>query len=346
MKFIKNILKTKFFASRLNDTTNQGIIGVSTTAYNITMANIKGTSPESITVDSYRCVAVNSRQEQINALKEYVEEYKLINCDCSYVLPLDKYVIGIIESPSPVETDIPETVRLAVKDFVDYPIEEAVVDLFSLPFKRIDDNKDVSYAVVVHSSVITETTALINEAGLKLKYIDIHELCLRNLAMLHEGSKKGTLLLRLYANGGHIVLVRGNTVFMTRRLDLPLKDLLIGAVSIPQWQQQTEQQKNNILLDTLTLDLQRSMDYCSSIFRQSPINCVILTPTELEIDNINDFLTKHLGMATHTLNLPDLMCFKQDISKADQAKCLLAIGAGLRNIKVESYESTDKSVSN
>ena len=346
MKFIKSILKTKFFASRLNDTTNQGVVGVSTTAYNIAMVNIKGTSSNDMVVDSYRCVAVNTKQEQLNALKGYVEEYKLVNCACNYVLPLDKYVLGIIETPSSAVSDTQEKVRLAVKDFVDYPIDEAVIDVFTLPFKRIDDNKDVSYAVVAHSSAVAEAATFIHEAGLSLKCVDIHELCLRNLAILHAGSKKGALLLRLYASGGHIVLMKGDKVFMTRRLDLPLKDLLAGAVNFPQWQQQSEQQKTNILLDTLTLDLQRSMDYCSGIFRQSPINCIILTPAELAIGSMGEYFTKHLGLAVYSLNLPELIPFKQNITTLEQANCLLAIGAGLRNIKVEtSYEPTDKPVS-
>lgn len=346
MSFFTKLLSSKIFANKLNDATTHSIVGVSTDENNIAMVNITGDASDNLTVASYRLVATNNRQEQLAALTNYVEEYDLVNCACNYVLPVDKYVIGIIPTPETTTNHNGENISLAVKDLVDYSVNEAVVDLFSLPFKRVDDNKEVSYAVVAHNTVINDAAALILEAGLKLKAIDIQELCLRNLARLQSASNQGALLLRLHALGGHVVFMQEDTIFMARRLDLPLKDVLLDSVKISQWQQQTEQQKVNVLLDTLTLDLQRSMDYCSSIFRQAAINCLILMPSEFEIYNINNILTKHLGVTTYALNLGDLLQFNIEITKTEQAKYLLAIGAALRNIKVTLNESANKSISN
>ena len=88
----------------------------------------------------------------------------------------------MIDYPAVDEDEKPEVIRRAVRDFVDYPIEEAVIDVFQLPFKRIDDNKDVAYAIIARSKVIHEVSDFIRATGLKLQYIDIQELCLRNLA--------------------------------------------------------------------------------------------------------------------------------------------------------------------
>ncbi len=334
MKFLKNTFLTQLFAEKFNNinTVSNGMVGISMTSHNISMAHICGSGLSDIMVNSYRCVPTNDRQQQIEALIEYVEEYQLIDFPCSYVLPIDKYVLGMIESPDVTENDKPEVVRLAVRDFVDYPIEEAVIDVFPLPFKRIDDNKEVSYAVIAHYKVIDDVAAIIKETGLRLKYIGIHELCLRNLAMLHAESNKGTLFLRLYANGGHVVLVNGNTVFMTRRIDLPLRELFLEEINVTNEQKQGNQQRTYELLEALTLDLQRSIDYCSGMFRQSPINCIMLSPSEFVLNNISDFLAKHLGMIVHTLDLPGIMRFSRGISQLEQARCLLAIGAGLREI--------------
>ena len=305
------------------------IVGVYADHHGIAMAHVDANEPKSITVKSYQYIETSDPQTQKQALAKYVQINNLFNHPCSYVLTNNNYNMSVIETPQVESGEITKATRWLIKDFIDYPPEEAVVDSFALPLKRASDNKNISYAVIMRASLMQEIKTFVNESGLKLKYIDVGELCSRNLVMLHPENQRGSLFIKLNNSGGQVIISRKNEIFVSRRIDLKLNNL----------------QESEEALDTLALDIQRSMDYCSSLFRQSLVSSIILAPAEIDLDKIQIILNDSLGMPIHRLDLIGLMKFNKEISIKEQSQCLFAIGAGLRNLMVTKDDSADKFIS-
>ena len=352
MKPLKNKLLKKIFSKPRRDDLANGMVALSPLADGIAMAHIIGSKPGEIFLQSHRFSATTEQALQLQAVQDYVDEYQLLDLPCSYVLPFEKYVIGMIAAPAGDWLSQQAQVRQAVQDFVDYPVNEAVIDCFQLPFKRTDDNQNVAYAVIAHADTINAAAEFVQETGLLLRYIDIAELSLRNIAMLQPDCAAGAVLLRLYNNGGHIVLMRDNSILMTRRIDVAVADLLAELAAATTAGPIAATEKANAtpahttvgqaggtaaslpLLEALTLDLQRSIDYCSSMFHQPAINSVLLAQTGSQLDILQKNLARELNATILPLNLAELLQYSPAFESAAEAQCMLAIGAALRQTMV------------
>ena len=71
MEFLKNSFLTGFYPKNSNNTSNIGVVGVSVAPDNIAMAHVSGLLLNDITVNSYRYVPTENKQEQLDALLNY-----------------------------------------------------------------------------------------------------------------------------------------------------------------------------------------------------------------------------------------------------------------------------------
>ena len=83
-------------------------------------------------------------------------------------------------------------------------------------------------------------------------------------------------------------------------------------------------------LDSIVIEIQRSMDYYESHFAQPPIGNLVIAPMEAQIDGIEDYLSSQLGIAVRSLDLNSLIDMPEEIDARLQFQCLLAIGGALR----------------
>ena len=308
----------------------EDLIGISIEEHNIAMVHLHGNEIGNLVVKVHSSVQSGDAATQKKALLHFVEKHQLQGFPCCCVLASNTYTPGLIEAPKVQPSEVNEAVRWAIKDLIDYSTEHAVVAAFELPLVRASDNVKMSYAVVVHDHIINELTDLITAVGLQLRYIDIQELCLRNLAMLHPENRKGSLFLRMSKQGGHIVVTHKDELFISRKMELSLQKYLVTEEYLRQ-----DAIADDEVLDNLALDVQRSMDYCSSMFRHCPANTIILSPSEIDVTAVATYLEKHLGMPTFKLDLNEHIWFEQQITAEVQKNCLMAIGAGLHNIQPE-----------
>jgi MSHA biogenesis protein MshI len=82
--------------------------------------------------------------------------------------------------------------------------------------------------------------------------------------------------------------------------------------------------------DQILLDIQRSLDYYESHFRQAPIRHLALAPLPTEAPGLFEYLTHHLAMPVHQLDLSGYLETTEGLSASWQAKYFTVIGAALR----------------
>lgn len=263
-------------------------------------------------------------------LQKFVQDNRLQGIPCSYVLSTGDYAINLVESPAVAVNERSKAVSWLIRDLINFPIEEAVIETFELPFPRAKDNLNMLYAVSIQKSFVKKIENFINESELVLTYIDIPELALNNLVNFSSQEIAKGSLIQLNSTGGCLILRDNNKICMIRSFDLLLNDLSteIGLKS----------------LENLCLEIQKSFDYVDNMFRKNINSVLVLSATSLNMDVIKDFVVQTLGFEVHMLSLDQCLKIEKKMSEEESENCLCAVGATLRGQSFE-HEPTNKFIS-
>ncbi|MDB6096691.1 MAG: agglutinin biosis protein MshI [Francisellaceae bacterium] len=293
----------------------KGLIGIEGTPQGIAMAYAEYNESKNSKIITQHYALAEGWEAKKTALKEWVQANHLENSECVYVLSSKEYGLNLVDSPNVEAAELSKALKWMVKDFIDFNVEEAVLDAIPIPLARARDNVKIAYLVSAKLSLIQSIENCIEAANLKLKVVDIPELTLRNLVSLTEANKKGCLLLQLNHLGGRVMFCRNSELYIVRNIDLTL-DI---------------QDRNSPQLETIALEIQRSIDYCSSLFRVSIANSILLAPSPFNNEIIQEYLKSSMGFTVETLKLEEIIDFKHALEPEEKVSCLMAIGATLRS---------------
>lgn len=239
----------------------------------------------------------------------------------STVLADDAYQLQLVEMPNVPENERLQAVRWRLKDLIDYPVDEAVVELLEMPRHANPGNAPIAYAVVTRSAEVLRQIELMKRADLQMDVIDIPELCIRNIAVLLPQDADGVAFLHLAEDCGYLTITRKGVLHMTRRLEIGRRAL--AEASSDEFALQER-------MASISLEVQRSLDYYESHYDRRPVTEVILGPGA-GLDALPAALTEHLGLTVNRIDLNDLFSLEDKLSVEDQGACFIAIGAALRS---------------
>jgi len=308
------------WVGRKKQVKRKGLIGVNVSPKGIAMAYL-GSGNEGNGIPKIEAYSYVPTEEFLPALRRFVFENDLEGVACNYVLPGPDYTLTLIDTPNVAPNEVKRAMQWLVREMINFPIEEAAMDSFAVPIPRARDNAKLSYVTVIRRTVIPAIEALIKPTGLSLQYVDIPELALRNLVSRYPEEVRGLAFIQLYPLGGRLIICKGGNVFSARFFDIRL-DILqnppAGTDVAP-------------ILEQLALEVQRSLDYFTSTFRQVLVSSLLLAPSVFDNEMIKQALQNALGTKTNCLDLNEILRFETPMSKEDQTRCLLAIGGALRD---------------
>ena len=207
--------------------------------------------------------------------------------------------------------------RWRVKDLIDFHINDATLDVFDVPGERVAGRARQMYAVAARSAVIQKRVDLLDAANINLQVIDIIELAQRNLAGLLPEDARGVALLSFTAGAGLLTITKQGELYLSRNLDIGLDAL-------------TQAENPSDYFDRIVLEIQRSLDYYDSHFRQPPLVGLVLTPMSRPVPGLEEYLRANLSMNVSIMDLTQLMDFRSEFDPAARARCLITIAAALR----------------
>jgi MSHA biogenesis protein MshI len=231
-----------------------------------------------------------------------------------------------VDAPPVAVAERNQATRWLVREAVNFPIEQAIIDTCEIPIPRARDNAALLYAVITQSSIVSTIKQFFLKMPVTLKYIDISELALCPLMERIPEQEQGCLFLRLSPAGGKLAIYKKNALYIARSIELKLSSLMGDHAA-----QEIE------VLESLALELQRSLDYMSSLFRQNLLSSIVLFPTLLNTLVIQNYLTNSLGMEVKVISLDQILPFETPPSLEQQMQCLVAIGASLRQIHATAH---------
>ncbi len=261
-------------------------------------------------------------------LADKVKQYGLSKQICTTVMELNDYSILSIEAPDVPSVELRAAIRWQIKDLIDFHIDDAVIDVFDAPASGASGKKNNLYVVVSKQSVVRERVDQLQAANANLTTIDVPELVLRNLTERFPEDDVGVAFVYLTAERGLVLVTRQQTLYFARTLDIGYEYLRQGisdgdgsgsGLSL-----------ENTTFDRLVLEVQRSLDYYDRYFSQPSVAGLVLAPTELPIPGLDAYLKQSLGLSVRTLDLAEIIDMNEPLTVQQQAHCLSAVGAALR----------------
>ncbi len=256
-------------------------------------------------------------QGQDKVLARAAADYELTRSRCTTVLDANEYSLLLTEAPDVPPDELRAAIRWRIKDLIDFHINDATLDVFDLPGEKAAGRARSMYAVAARSTAIQKRADMMSAAGINLDVIDIPEMAQRNLASLLPEDAKGVVLLSFTPSGGLITISKQSDIYLSRNIDIGL-DMMSSF------------QDTNELFDRIALEIQRSLDYYDSHFRQAPISTIVLAPMPREVPGLVDYLKANLSANVITMDLTKLMECEVDLKPELQSLCLTVLGAALR----------------
>lgn len=303
------------FSRGKNKASKQGIVSVYESPNSISMVYLVPGETQPTIVDQFFEVGEDQMRRQ-TVLTKFVSKNDLKGVPCTYVLGFSEYSLSLVDAPSVPKAEVAKAVSWTLRDILSFPVEEAIIDTFELPFHRANDDMKLLYAAIVRKTVVSRIETFINETGLELKYVDIPELALRNLAEKSPDINSGCAFVKLVSNGGKIIMCSENNLCVSRSFNLDLEDLTT--------------EKGPETLEALSLEVQRAFDYVNSLFRKSIPNVLVLAPTVCDKMVIESSIKSSLDCEINYLKLSDHFVFENAIDEYDEPDYVFPIGAAIR----------------
>lgn len=255
-----------------------------------------------------------------NRLERHAHGIHLGRTVLTTVLPNGSYQLVLVEVPDVPANEVRSAVRWQIKDLLDFPVDEAVIELFDMPELSTAGSKNMAYAVATRRSRVQEHIELLQDAGLSLDVIDIPELCTRNIATLLPQDAAGVAFLHFSDSHGTLTVTRQGVLYLIRHIEKGF-----GAMdAVVQ-----DDFARGELVSTIVLETQRSLDYYESHFDYGPVTELVLAPGS-NVGGLADSLHEELGLTISSLDLNGMFDMRSALSIEDQSDCLVAIGAALR----------------
>jgi len=255
--------------------------------------------------------------EPLPVLKRCLREMGAEGLPVVATLQLGAYSLVQLEHPGLGDDELVEAMRWKVKDLIDFPVEQAVIDVFPLPQSRRPGAPALLYVVVARETAVAALGSLLQDADLDVIAIDIVEMAIRNLAQYVDRPQRPRAYLQLHAGQTVIEIADAEQVYLSRRVlqgfDVDADQVLLQAQ-----------------MENLALEVQRSLDYFESQYAVGAADHLTV------LADAEPAYRAFVAVAARFLTVPTQRFTVDSFDSAGQStncqQALTAIGAAMREL--------------
>lgn len=251
-----------------------------------------------------------------DALAAWIEKRSIEQVRTQVVLHPSMYDIYFVDRPEVEDAELAEAVRWKIKDLVEQPLKDLIVDAFLVPDDAYRGKQKKVYAVAMDKTILEDIVAQIDHLPLKLMGISISELADRAMMNRFCRDPGGVALLRLRSSSGTINLVDGGDLYLSRGIESGVSSL-----------ETATDQNLHLVMDELLLEVQRCLDFYDSQLGKGAIRKMLVAPTRLSRNFFDEHLRGYLDLAVDQLDLNGSFSFDEPLSGDMQSICFGAISA-------------------
>jgi MSHA biogenesis protein MshI len=242
---------------------------------------------------------------------------------CTTGLDAGAYHVVQLPAPAVPAAEAKEALRWAVKDSIDFPADEAILDAMPIPADATRVGRPAQIiAVAARRERVRARMQAFEGAGVRLAAIDVAEVAQRNLSALYEQPDRGLAFLSFDEQRGLLTFTRNGELYALRYIDVGARAL--GADS--------PAASREALCERITLELQRSLDNFDRQFSQVALQRLVVAPFAGRDALVAD-LQDMLSVQVESADLGEAIDFAGTGAIGDealQAPWLPAIGLALR----------------
>lgn len=263
---------------------------------------------------------VASRAETVSLLTRWVEQRGLRRAATVITLEPGSYSLMQMERPAVEAAELASAVRWRLRDLIDFPLDEAITDVFELPAHAQRGRTPTINVVVARAESLRALVSLAESAGLAPWKIDVAELVLRNLVERQSPGNETVASLFLMPQRGMVQITRADSLYLTRVLEYGSEAVISAA--------REASGGFGGPYDRVALELQRTMDYYDSHFGAAPVKRLIIMPPGDDMAALAAGVGEGVGLPAGVLDVTGL--FPKVAGRAMQdAHALLALGGVL-----------------
>jgi MSHA biogenesis protein MshI len=249
-------------------------------------------------------------------LMRLATDYDLKRARCTLALEPGEYTIVTTDAPAVPKEELRAAVRWRIKDLLDFPVDEATLDVFDAPGGAAGQAAQPVYVVAARNGAIRRVAELCNDTGINLDVIDIPELAQRNLAALCPEDQLGLALIVFEPDHGLITISRNGELYLSRRIDFGMDAL-------------SRSEDATRYFEPITLEVQRSLDYFDSHFRAAPTtHLAIVLP--VAVPGLVEALAANLNLRVSELRPAERLACDAAFASLLEQRCAVTLGAALR----------------
>ena len=238
----------------------------------------------------------------------------------SGVLSTQDYELVQIEAPEVHPSELRSAVRWKLRDIINFPINDAVIDVFDIPRQARYVETRMVFVVAARSEAVERVVRLIKPRVRGFDVMDIPEMCLRNLSAMLPQDEDGVALLALGDGFAQLVLTCQGTLYLARRIELgkTASGDVVGGAPI------------DVDVTTVALEVQRSLDYYESHYDRPPISEIVIASGDDRGAKLRESLSTETGMSVEPFEVSELFEVAAGVEPDLRWPGLIALGAALR----------------
>lgn len=247
---------------------------------------------------------------------------KLAQYRCLVCLGVEEYQIVQAELPSVPEEELRDSLRWAVRDMLDYAVDDIGADYLPVP---TDPSRQVSnrnaFVICAQKKVLGRYKQAFAAQRAKLHVVDVLESAQRNLAALCGEADKGLALLGITHAYSMLSFIYNGELCASLRIEVGLSQLMAANAD-----------ERQALQERVLLDVQRALDTFERQFYFAPFSRLLVSPLPDQID-LMPYLVDSLYQRVESLDLGKLIDLSAvpDLAGAENlALCLNVLGVALR----------------
>ncbi|WP_100643529.1 biogenesis protein MshI [Alteromonas facilis] len=304
----------QYIRSKLQRKSQYDAVGISLSEDTASFCALKQTK-DGIAVKLYHETPIGKWQQ---ALSQWAADNGIGAARCSVSLSSHLYEILQVEKPTVPDAELRQALTWSVKELTKGNVENPVFDYFDPPTKSSGVDQ-VNVAVIEHQHLEAVIKATVN-AGLTLERVSVEELSICDV--LPFSDEPVLTLLQKAGEEIQLYIIKRGQLYFSRTLK-GFENL--GSFSVDELQMG--------VMDSLTVQIQRSMDYFESQLRQAPVRKVLFNIEAANSHAIGEQIADIMRVDAAPFELP--VTIADSISTGVTYQC---IGGALPLIRGEHSE--------
>jgi MSHA biogenesis protein MshI len=270
-----------------------------------------------------QCVFHPSGEAEAGALERVAREVQAARYRCTTLLQAGQYQLVSADAPNVPDAEMKTAVRWKLKDLIDFPVDQATIDVLPLPAAQGGQGRPASvFAVAARNDFVRARQELFAGAKVRLRAIDLPELAQRNIGALAETSGRALAMLHFGEGSGLLTVTFDGELCLSRRIE-------VGIATLGDPSEMTR----SSAYDRITLELQRSLDHFDRQFHTMPLAKLLLGPLGAAGAPLLAYLAANLYVPVGQMALAEVLDLSAVPQLSDpelQHRMFLTLGAALR----------------